>query len=255
MYISDAAWTRYIELLRKVNNKAAQEMFSYLANHEWWVSNEAKSAAVDFAAGLATKYGEAAAEAVCEFYDSIAEKWAGTNILPAEPAPTATYGEVAKSVYGTMKTNNAETIAGSVGRLVKLAGVDTMMQNAIRDGAEWAWIPHGDTCAFCIMLASRGWQRASKKALKNGHAEHIHANCDCTYAVRYSSDQEVEGYDPDRYKRFYYNASGGTTNAKLNSMRRELYQENREKILAQKAEWYEKSKELNASAAEEMNVN
>ena len=59
-----------------------------------------------------------------------------------------------------------------------------LLKNAVRDGAEWAWVPHGDTCPFCITLASNGWQKASRKVLKGGHAEHIHANCDC--AVSYT---------------------------------------------------------------------
>ncbi|MBR4692904.1 MAG: hypothetical protein IKP17_09110 [Oscillospiraceae bacterium] len=38
-------------------------------------------------------------------------------------------------------------------------------------------MPSGDTCAFCITLASRGWQKAGREAIKGGHAEHIHNNC------------------------------------------------------------------------------
>ena len=102
------------------------------------------------------------------------------------------------------------------------------MNNALRDGAQWAWIPSGDTCAFCIALASRGWQKASKKALKNGHAEHIHANCDCTYAVRFDNNLEVEGYDPKEYQKMYYGAEGRTPEEKINSMRRMFYAENKD---------------------------
>lgn len=254
MYISEEAWDTYIDLLAKVNKKASQEMFSYLAHHNWWTSNKEKQAAVDFAFGLATKYGEAAAEAACEFYDIIATEWAEHMFAPAEPAKTATYREVSIAMNGTMKSGNEEIISGAVGRLVKLAGVDTTMQNALRDGAQWAWIPSGDTCAFCITLASRGWQNASKKALKNGHAEHIHANCDCTYAVRFDSTTTVEGYDPDAYAKMYYNADGSTPKAKINSMRREIYAENAEEINAQKRDAYEKRMERESSAAEELNV-
>lgn len=50
-----------------------------------------------------------------------------------------------------------------VSRLVKRAGADTTLKNAQRDGAEFAWVPHGDSCAFCLTLASRGWQRASQR--------------------------------------------------------------------------------------------
>lgn len=161
---------------------------------------------------------------------------------------------MAKTIVGTAKTNNEEIISSAIGRLVKQTGVDTTMQNALRDGAEWAWIPHGETCAFCIMLASNGWQRASRKALKNGHAEHIHANCDCTYAVRFDSSSNVAGYDPDKYFEMYSNADGHRAKDKLNSMRREFYAENSEEINAQKRDNYEKRKERESSAAEEANA-
>ena len=136
-----------------------------------------------------------------------------------------------------------QMMSEAIGRLVKMAGVDTVMQNALRDGAEWAWIPRGDTCAFCLTLASRGWQRASAKAIKNGHAEHIHANCECTYAVRFRSDQNVQGYDPEEYRKLYYSADGNTPDEKINSMRRVQYKINRDKINAQKREAYAERKE------------
>ncbi len=254
MVISDKAWDRYISLLRKVNNKAAEEMFSYLAKNEWFLNNRTRQAAIDYAFGLATKYGEAASEAVCEFYDQVVAEWSDSILPAAVPAKTATYQEVAKAFNGTAKQYNDQLIADAIGRLVKLSGVDTVMQNALRDGAEWAWIPRGDTCAFCLTLASRGWQRASKDAIKNGHAEHVHANCDCIYAVRFRSDQNVEGYDPEVFERLYDNAEGNTPKQKINAMRRSFYEQNKEKINEQKRDAYEKRKERNSSAAEEMNV-
>lgn len=171
-------------------------------------------------------------------YDAIAEQ-SGEVLASALPAETATYGEVAKAVQGTMKvSSNADLIGSAVGRLVKLVSVDTMMQNALRDGAEWAWIPRGDTCPFCIALASRGWQKASKGAIKNGHAEHIHANCDCTYAVRFNEDTDVEGYKPDEYEEEYYDTDEGTPEGRINAMRRKYYAEHRDKINAQKRAAY-----------------
>lgn len=122
---------------------------------------------------------------------------------------------------------------GGVSRLVKQAGADTTLKNAIRDGAEWAWVPHGDTCPFCITLASNGWQRASKKALKGDHAQHIHAHCDCEYAIRFDSRTTVAGYDPDKYLEQYY-AYGGD----INAMRRAQYASNKGKINAQKRAAY-----------------
>ena len=90
-----------------------------------------------------------------------------------------------------------------------------------------------DTCAFCITLASRGWQRASEAALRGGHAEHIHANCDCEYAIRFDGYSTVAGYDLEKYLH-QYRAAGSDVKA----MRRMDYAKNRERINAQKrAAW------------------
>lgn len=225
MTISSTAWTAFLARLRKVNDAATDKMLKYIERYGMPQTQEQINAAIDYAFGLATKYGEAAAELACQMYDATA--LASGVVLPAsEPAATATMHEVAKAIQGTVKTGNANIVASAVGRWVKMAGVDTTMQNAIRDGAEWAWIPHGETCAFCITLASRGWQRASKKALRGGHAEHIHANCDCTYAIRYDSRTTVAGYDPDKYLAMY-NSTSGSPEDKINAMRRAAYAEHK----------------------------
>lgn len=259
MIISSRAWNRYITVLRELNNKAAEEMTAFMdkldvevINGEMVLTSRERKLLIDYAFALATLYGEGAAAAACEMYDAVAalEKAA---VPAAVPAATATYGETAKAVNGTLK-QGAAIVPEAVGRLVKMAGVDTTMQNAIRDGAYWAWIPRGDTCAFCLTLASRGWQKASKKALKDGHAEHIHQNCDCTYAIRFNGDLDVEGYDPDAYAEMYYNADGNTPKERINSMRRDFYQENKDEINAQKRDAYEKRKERESSAAEETYV-
>lgn len=63
----------------------------------------------------------------------------------------------------------------------------------------------------------------SKKALKGGHAEHIHSNCDCQYTIRHDSRTTVAGYDPDKYLSMYRNAEGSTPQERINSMRRAEY--------------------------------
>lgn len=160
----------------------------------------------------------------------------GVIVPTAEVADLPDYGEVAKAVKGTQK-KSPNNIPGTIARLVKQVGADTTLKNAERDGAQFAWVPHGDTCAFCITLASRGWQYMSKKAMRNGHAEHIHAHCDCEYAVRFDGKSTVAGYDPDKYLEEYNNAGGD-----INAMRRIRYKENKEAINARKRELYAKRK-------------
>lgn len=244
MKISARDWLQYIRKLSAINGKAATLMQS------WMVANGLgdTDAMISYAHSLSTKYGEAAASLACEMYDAVAAAQ-GVAVSPAEPAATATYQETALAVMGTLK-NQRNTVPDTVGRLVKQAGADTTLQNAVRDGAQFAWVPHGDTCAFCMMLASNGWQYMSKKALRGGHAEHIHPHCDCTYAIRFGDSGGVEGYDPDRYLELYENADGATWQDKVNSMRRDQYAENKDAINAQKRAAYAARQEVNGAAAE-----
>lgn len=219
--------TSYHARLSKLNEKAGQQMAEYVAAH----GIDDGPALIAYANALVTKYGEGSAELACQMYDALAEAQ-GVTLPAAEPAATAEYGEVARMVNATKRQNPAN-LPNGVRRLVKRAGADTTLHNAIRDGAEWAWVPHGDTCPFCIMLASNGWQKASAKLLKGGHAEHIHANCDCEFAVRFDGSTNVAGYDPEKYLR-QYRAAGSDVNA----MRRIDYAAHRERINAQKRAAY-----------------
>ena len=226
-------WERYIARLKKISDKAAAEMQAYVDRYGF----ENTTALINRAYALATKYGEASAAAACEMYDAVAEA-SMVSVPPAIPAETATYEEVAKAINGTLKTAQGQ-VPQVVGRKVKQAGADTTLKNAIRDGAEFAWVPHGDTCAFCITLASWGWRRASAKVLKGGHADHIHSNCDCEFAIRFDGKGGVRGYDPERYKKIYYGADpNGSSKDKINAIRREQYAQNKEKINAQKRAAY-----------------
>ena len=212
--------------LARLNQRAGQLMADYIAAH----GTGDTDALIAYAHALVTKYGEGSAELACQMYDALAAA-AKAGVPAAEPAQTAAYSEVARMVQATKQS--LPQMQRGVCRLVKRAGADTTLKNALRDGAEWAWVPQGDTCAFCLTLASRGWQKASQAAIKGGHAEHIHANCDCEYAIRFDGRSAVAGYDPDEYLR-RYRAAGSDVNA----LRRVEYAKNRERINAQKRAAY-----------------
>lgn len=226
MNISEKAWSEYVARLARLNQKAGQLMADYIAAH----GTGDADALIAYAHALVTKYGEGSAELACQMYDALAAA-ARAGVPAAEPAQTAAYSEVARMVQATKAS--LPQIQRGVSRLVKRAGADTTLKNALRDGAEFAWVPQGDTCAFCLTLASRGWQKASQAAIKGGHAEHIHANCDCEYAIRFDGTSTVAGYDPDEYLR-RYRAAGSDVNA----LRRVNYAANRERINAQKRAAY-----------------
>lgn len=237
MTISNQSWNRYVEQLSKLDRRAGEEMEAYI--REAIDPDEAEL--ISYANALINKYGEGAAELAAQMYDEMAEL-AGVDCYPAEPAEVSTVEEITEAIRATKKS--IPLMKQAVSRMVKLAGADTTLKNAIRDKAQFAWIPGGgETCAFCITLASRGWQNISKKAMRRGHAEHIHANCDCNYTVRFDSGTTVEGYAPDKYLEMYENAEGGTPEEKIASLRQSLNSQNREKINAQKRAAYAAKKQ------------
>lgn len=231
MQITEKAWVEYITKMSQISQKAADLMQSWVQKN----GLENDKALLDYAYALSQHYGQAIGALSCQMYEATAAAQ-GVIVPTAEVADLPDYGEVAKAVKGTKK-QSPNNIPGTLARLVKQVGADTTLKNAERDGAQFAWVPHGDTCAFCITLASRGWQYMSKKAMRNGHAEHIHAHCDCEYAVRFDGKSTVAGYDPDKYLEEYYDANGD-----INEMRRKRYAQNKDVINARKRELYASKK-------------
>ena len=231
MQITEKAWVEYITKMSQISQKAADLMQSWVQKN----GLENDKALLDYAYALSQHYGQAIGALSCQMYEATAAAQ-GVIVPTAEVADLPDYGEVAKAIKGTKK-QSPNNIPGTLARLVKQVGADTTLKNAERDGAQFAWVPHGDTCAFCITLASRGWQYMSKKVLRNGHAEHIHAHCDCEYAVRFDGKSTVAGYDPDKYLEEYYDANGD-----INEMRRKRYAQNKDVINARKRELYASKK-------------
>lgn len=250
------AWVKYVNRLSAIDKLATDKMgevISSIANFDFG-NPEHMAVLIYEAYRISTTYGEAAATLAAEMYDAIGLA-SGMFLDPAEVAATARIAQVDWTVRGAAKTQNVHEVASAVGRLVKKAGVDTMLQNAKRDGAEVAWVPNGDTCAFCITLASRGWRDAD-----SSYQEHIHSNCDCTLATRFNNQTSIKGYDPRKYEDMYYGADldgqKATAKNRVNALRREFYAKNKEEINAQKRMNYAERKErLNSSEAEEINVN
>lgn len=223
MQISANDWQKYVSKLSAINTKAGELLQAYIDKHGL---NDIESV-ITYAHALVTKYGEAGSELACQMYDALAEAQ-GAYVNPAEPATIANRHEVAGALLKTQGTLN---MIPAIERLVKTAASDTMLKNAKRDNAEWAWVSHGDTCAFCMHLSSLGWMPAGKAILRGEHAEHIHANCDCEFAIRFDGKSTVEGYSPQKFKKIFDNAEGNTLKDKINAIRREQSARNYQKII------------------------
>ena len=237
MEISSKQFKKYQKAMVGLSTKATNEMAKWIASRGGYQMIQFEDA-IAYAYALSKKYGEASAALSALMYDSIADL-SGAAVPSAVVAETATIGEVSKCIYGASGfSQNDDYISGVVGRLVKQAGADTTLQNARRDGAEFAWIGTGDSCAFCELLSNNGWQNASANTIKGNHAEHIHAHCDCQFMIRFDHDTEVEGYHPD--PDLYYEIEGDTMEEKANTLRRARYDREKDIINEQKRIAYAK---------------
>lgn len=217
MKITQAEWNDYINKLSSLSEKASDEFKAWANRNGGWHEID-RQLLLEAGYSFATKYAEGSAALASAMYDAIADA-EKKNVPSAELSADIEFKEMAKAINGALKhSDNDDFISSTVGRAVKQSGADTMLKNASRDGAEFAWIPSGDTCPFCLVLASRGWQKASKKTTNGGHAEHIHTHCNCQFAIRFNKNTNVEGYDPEAYQKIYYDADGKTSNEKLKSM-------------------------------------
>lgn len=184
MRISQSSWRRYIGTLRAISDKASSDIQKWIQTYAvddagqilrdiGSVRDTDGNSFIDYCYFITQEYGNASAAISAQMYDALAEL-EGVSVPPAEMARNATYHDVAKTVNGVLKTShNVDEMTGAVTRLVKKVGCDTTLQNAYRDRAQYAWIPAGDTCAYCLALASNGWVNVSARKIKQGypHAE------------------------------------------------------------------------------------
>lgn len=234
MQITSTEWLDYVTRLSQINQKASELLNDYIQLH----GTEDMYPIIEYAYALVNRYGGASSELACQMYDQLA-KLQNANVIGAVPADLPEMSDVARAINGTKDKLNGP--ADAIGRLVKKSASDTMLQNAKRDGAEYAWINHGDSCVYCKYLSSFGWLHAN---LKNGnhYLGHIHNNCDCEFAVRFDGKSTVEGYDPEKFREEIENAKGDTIEEKLNSMRRKKYDEIKDDRNARRRALYAKNK-------------
>ena len=240
--VSRRSWDRYSARQAAQRQAASDDMVKYVTENARALR---KAALVTAGTRLAMKHGRSAAALACVWYEQVARKSAA-KVDKAVPVVSANKGRIAALVESAAPKLEAGDLDGfakacgdAVASEVKRSATRTMTANARRDGVQFAWVPNGaETCAFCITLASNGWQYASEAVMNGMHEEHIHPNCECEFAIRFSGDGGVDGYDPDEYWQTYKDAEGRSSKDKINSIRRDLYQENKDKINAQHRERY-----------------
>lgn len=120
---------------------------------------------------------------------------------------------------------DTEGLINLASQIVRNTARLTIEESAENDPTKprYARVPSGaKTCAFCLMLASRGFAYSTEKTA-GGEEEKYHNDCDCTIIPSWGKTR-LHGYDPDALADMWRNATeaadGGDYRLALSKMRR-----------------------------------
>ena len=175
---------------------------------------EKREAAKVIMEGFVQGYDDVAAEFAAQWYDDLAER-GGARLQQAVTMTTyrpESVDSVARYQAKKLVKGDDADFARACGEFARNDAFrslnETIIANVGRDkdrGARFARVPTGlETCAFCLMLASRGAVYHTRKTA--GEWRHFHRHCDCKVVPSFEEDPMatlVKGHDPNDAKRWY----------------------------------------------------
>ena len=200
-----------------------------------WEPAKQRDALLELVPAIIDKYADTSSAAAAEWYERVRGKWISDDFKAQTPVrANDDTSNLIRAKAGVLFGDDADPMQmlrflnGVVDKGVKQGGRDAIRYNARRDPKKprYARVPSGaKTCAFCMMLASRGFVYASKEKA-GGDGNRFHGDCDCQIVPSWDSDNpRIAGYDPDALYDKYLNArkAAGENPSKsdiLTSMRR-----------------------------------
>jgi hypothetical protein len=178
---------------------------------------------------LVREYGDLAATAAAEWFEQV-RPYAGFNAQTVEAVSTDQVQGAVRYAAGNLWSDEPQLtlaeLTGAIQRFVMYSGRQTVARNAQHDPSKprFARVPTGEkTCAFCEMMASRGWVYHTKDTA--GLTEKFHDDCTCQIVAEWDSESaHIVGYDPDAMYARYLSARhavGGDPSDILAEMRRQ----------------------------------
>lgn len=228
-----------VRLMRELSNNAValarRQLEVFLGGLDLRDVQAAQAAIVEFMPALVDQYGSVAAGAAADWYEELREASTARGGFRARVEPVnlervngaarwAVYGGSSQEWFMTGElivsldaAKLASRLTGLTDRLVKQAARDTVASNVSRDrGATYSRVPTGaHTCAFCLMLASRGPVYGSKESA-GGDGNKYHHECDCVPTPSWGGNDLPKGYDPDALYEVYRR---GVESAESDSMK------------------------------------
>lgn len=203
----------YTRSLEQLSAGAQQALAERIQQVDFSDMTEAANELVGIMEDYCSSTAEASAEIAAAFYEGMSVYQTGESFdaLPdsghvPEATERATRGIFQQAVDGNIPSMTTQLLERLDFETKKAAG-ETIFSNSARDKREprYARIPSGgETCDFCIMLASRG--PVYRSAASAGELNHYHAHCRCRVVPMWDTayagpsrraGMAIEGYDPD----------------------------------------------------------
>ena len=236
---SRAAVDRLPAAGRTLVNMAKRDMDALVGMLDLSSPEAARDAVLEIMPQLVREYGEIASTAAAEWYEDIRAAAGVTTRHTTALSGGADMAQVeasARYATGHLFGENPLAMTGLLGgmlqRYIMYGMRDTVRRNTASDRARprYARVPSGaKTCAFCEMLASRGFvyhsEASSGDAARKGFGDDFHDDCDCQVVPEFDRDQHhIDGFDPDamydRYRRARDKAGSGDQSDILKALRR-----------------------------------
>jgi hypothetical protein len=222
-----------VEVLRSASSGlvllAKRDLEAFWASLDLSRPEAARDALLEFLPALTETYGEAAATVAADWYDEVRAAAGVRGSFAADmagPVPVEKVQARTRFAAGHLFTDRPDAMLGFlttevVSKYVLQPGRDTIARSAARDGAVWARVPTGaETCAFCLMLASRGFVYESEGSA--GSRSKFHGDCDCAVVPDWSDDPRLDGYNPDALYAKYQEARSASAGKSTSSILSEL---------------------------------
>ncbi|NYD26093.1 hypothetical protein [Leucobacter aridicollis] len=161
---------------------------------------------------LAQKHGDIMSAAAADWYEETLREstgqsrralLSGVNLEAVEKAARWAVDDL----YHGDPVDTWRKLEKSLLRHVKNAGRNTVRLNAERDGFSYARVPSGKTtCAFCLMMASRGFSYSSRGAAgetASGFGDRFHDDCDCSVVPHYALSRRERAEFDQRVEDMY----------------------------------------------------
>lgn len=226
-----------VERIRSANKGivalARRDLDAFWSSLDLTKPEAARDALLRFVPELVARYGEIAASVAADWYDDLRAAGGAlpgyratmADLVPAD-AVTARTRFGAGHLWTDMPQAARDFLLGVVSEYVLQPGRDTIVRNVVRDPwrPRWARVPSGaETCAFCLMLASRGPVYLSEESA--GRMRKYHGHCDCVPTPIGPHEALPHGYDPDALYGQYQQARDAAKSSSTTRILAELRQQ------------------------------